>query len=74
MSHYGKKNKSRTWEKNKKQAILVFHGGFRVKSVERFLLRLGDEVNMKLAIVTELTKIYEQWLRAVQLGLVSKEL
>ena len=74
MSHYGKKNKSRTWGKNKKQAILVFHGGFRVKSVERFLLRLGDEVNMKLAIVTELTKIYEQWLRAVQLGLVSKEL
>lgn len=55
MTHYGKKDKSRTWEKKKKkQAILVFNGGFQVKSVERFLLRLGDEVNMKLAIVTEL--------------------
>lgn len=41
-------------EKKKKQAILVFHGGFRVKSVERFLLRWGDEVNRKLAIVPEL--------------------
>lgn len=54
MSHYGKKDKSRMWGKKKKQAILVFNGGFRVKSVERFLLRLGDEVYMKLAIVTEL--------------------
>ena len=55
MTHYGKKDKSRTWKKKKKkQAILVFNGGFQVKSVERFLLRLGDEVNMNLAIVTEL--------------------